>query len=117
MGRGWRAALRGGADQTGRTREGGTSMSTRRVRIRRLRAAAAAGIFLVSGPLLASGPGALAQPDTASPIQHVIVVIGENHSFDNVFGTYTPGQGQSIDNLLSKGIVKTDGSPGPTAAL
>src|SRR3954447_21080725 len=99
MGRGWRAAPQDGADQTGRTREGGTSMSTRRVRIRRLRAAAAAGIFLVSGPLLISGPGALAQPDT-TPIQHVIVVIGENHTFDNVYGTYTPGPAQSVDNLL-----------------
>jgi phospholipase C len=97
--------------------KGRTSTSTRRARNRRLRAAAAAGIFLVSGPLLASGPGALAQPDTASPIQHVIVVIGENHSFDNVYGAYTPGQGQSIDNLLSKGIVKADGSPGPNVGL
>jgi phospholipase C len=92
-------------------------MSTRRVRNRRLRAAAAAGVFLVSAPLLASGPGALAQPDTTSPIQHVIVVIGENHSFDNVFGTYPPGPGQSIDNLLSKGIVNADGSPGPNVGL
>ena len=92
-------------------------MTTRRGRIRRLRAAAAAGIFLVSGPLLVSGPGALAQPDTASPIQHIIVVIGENHTFDNVYGTYTPQPGQSIDNLLSKGIVNVDGSPGPNVAL
>ncbi len=85
-------------------------------RIRRLRAAAAAGIFVVSGPLV-SGPEALAQADAASPIQHLIVVIEENHSFDNVYGTYTPGPGQSIDNLLSKGIVKADGSPGPNVAL
>ena len=92
-------------------------MSTRRARTRRLRAAAAAGLFLAGGPLLVSGPGALAQPDTASPIQHVIVVIGENHSFDNVYGAYTPEPGQSIDNLLSKGIVNADGSPGPNVAL
>ncbi len=91
-------------------------MTTRRVRIRRLRAAAAAGIFVVSGPLV-SGPEALAQADAASPIQHLIVVIGENHSFDKLYGTYTPGPGQSIDNLLSKGIVKADGSPGPNVAL
>jgi len=91
-------------------------MTTRRVRIRRLRAAAAAGIFVVSGPLV-SGPEALAQADAASPIQHLIVVIEENHSFDNVYGTYTPGPGQSIDNLLSKGIVNADGSPGPNVAL
>ena len=48
-----------------------------------------------------------------TPIQHVIIVIGENHTFDNLFGTYQPKAGQSIDNLLSKGIVRADGSPGP----
>ena len=49
---------------------------------------------------------------TATPIQHVIIVVGENHTFDNLFGTYRPGKGQTIDNLLSKGIVNADGSPG-----
>ena len=48
-----------------------------------------------------------------TPIQHVIIVIGENHTFDNLFGTYQPKAGQSIDNLLRKGIVRADGSPGP----
>jgi phospholipase C len=28
---------------------------------------------------------------TATPIKHVIIVIGENHSFDNLFATYQPG--------------------------
>ncbi len=50
---------------------------------------------------------------TTTPIQHVIVVVGENHTFDNLFGTYKPIHGQTIDNLLSKGIVKADGTPGP----
>ncbi len=49
---------------------------------------------------------------TATPIQHVIVVVGENHTFDNLFATYKPKPGQTVDNLLSKGIVKEDGSPG-----
>lgn len=49
---------------------------------------------------------------TATPIKHVIVVIGENHSFDNVFGAYMPVNGQTINNLLSKGIVTTSGTPG-----
>lgn len=49
---------------------------------------------------------------TKTPIEHVIIVIGENHSFDNVFGTYTPIAGQKVDNLLSRGIVKADGTPG-----
>ncbi|HEX4510419.1 MAG TPA: alkaline phosphatase family protein [Burkholderiaceae bacterium] len=48
-----------------------------------------------------------------TPIQHVIVIVGENHTFDNVFGTYQPSAGQKISNLLSKGIVNADGSPGP----
>ena len=52
-----------------------------------------------------------AQPVT--PIQHVIVVVGENHTFDNLFGTYRPRKGQEIANLLSKGIVNADGTPGP----
>ena len=57
------------------------------------------------------------QPTTASPIQHVIVIIGENRSFDHVFATYVPKSGQTVSNLLSKGIVKADGTPGPNYAL
>ena len=49
---------------------------------------------------------------TTTPIKHVIVIIGENRSFDHVFATYNPRPGQSVSNLLSKGIVKADGSPG-----
>jgi phospholipase C len=47
-----------------------------------------------------------------TPIQHVIVVVGENHTFDNVFGGYAPQAGQSVWNLLSEGIINPDGSPG-----
>jgi phospholipase C len=43
----------------------------------------------------------------------VIVIIGENRTFDHVFATYQPVGGGSVNNLLSKGIIKTDGSPGP----
>ena len=51
---------------------------------------------------------------TTSPIKHVIVIIGENRSFDHVFATYEPvHRGESVWNLLSEGIVKRDGSPGP----
>ena len=50
---------------------------------------------------------------TETPIEHVIVVIPENRSFDHVFGTYRPRHRQSISNLLSKGIVNADGTPGP----
>ncbi len=51
--------------------------------------------------------------DTSTPIKHVIVIIGENRSFDHVFATYVPKKGQTVWNLLSEGIVKADGTPGP----
>jgi phospholipase C len=54
--------------------------------------------------------------DTATPIKHVIVIIGENRSFDHVFATYVPKNGQKVWNLLSEGIVKADGTPGPNFA-
>ncbi|MBU6463117.1 MAG: phosphoesterase [Bradyrhizobium sp.] len=54
---------------------------------------------------------------TASPIKHVIVLIGENRGLDHTFGVYKPkGAGQTISNLLSKGIVNEDGTPGPNFA-
>jgi phospholipase C len=54
---------------------------------------------------------------TASPIKHVIILIGENRGLDHTFGVYKPkGRGETISNLLSKGIVNEDGSPGPNFA-
>ena len=59
-------------------------------------------------------PGAATdRPTTASPIRHVIVVIGENQSFDHLYGTHVPPSGDSISNLLVKGIVRPDRAPGP----
>jgi phospholipase C len=57
------------------------------------------------------------EPRTATPIKHVIVLIGENRTFDNVYGTYVPRRGQRVSNLLSKGIVNADGTPGPNRDL
>jgi phospholipase C len=51
--------------------------------------------------------------DTTTPIKHVIVIIGENRTFDHIFATYVPVKGQTVFNLLSEGIVKADGTPGP----
>jgi phospholipase C len=56
---------------------------------------------------------ASAETGTASPIKHVIVIIGENRSFDHLFATYQAKGGQYVDNLLSKHIVNKDGSAGP----
>jgi phospholipase C len=50
---------------------------------------------------------------TASPIKHVIIIVGENRSFDHIFATYVPkGRGDKVLNLLSEGIVNADGTPG-----
>jgi phospholipase C len=55
---------------------------------------------------------------TASPIKHVIILIGENRGLDHTFGVYKPrGKGQTISNILSKGIVNIDGTPGPNFKL
>jgi len=83
------------------------------------RAAAVAGIATLVLQLIS--PAIAAAEDhsrqTQTPIQHVIVIIGENRTFDHVFATYKPKHGQSISNLLSKGIVNEDGTPGPNFSL
>ena len=61
---------------------------------------------------LGASATAQAPPKTATPIEHLIVVIGENISFDNLFGTYRPKSGAKIHNLWSQGIINRDGSPG-----
>jgi len=67
----------------------------------------------VGGSLLAQD----ATPATASPIKHVIVIIGENRTFDHIFATYKPASGETVANLLSKGIIKVDGTPGPNYGM
>jgi phospholipase C len=65
------------------------------------------------GGLLAGSAEAKEKSKTRTPIKHVIVVIGENRTFDHVFATYKPKKGESVKNLLSEGIIHADGSPGP----
>jgi phospholipase C len=76
--------------------------------------AVGASIFALLANLGTPAPAAAQQPPAATtPIKHVIVIIGENRSFDHVFATYVPNNGQSVWNLLSEGIVNADGTPGP----
>src|ERR1700739_2755474 len=83
------------------------------------RAASIAGIATMVLQLISPAVAAAADQSskTRTPIKHLIVIIGENRTFDHVFATYKPKQGQSISNLLSKGIVNEDGSPGPNFSL
>ncbi len=77
-------------------------------------AAILAGLQVFAGlpmPALAQAPSQ-DSPWTTSPIKHVIVIIGENRTFDHVFATYKPKDGESVDNLLSKHIINADGTPG-----
>jgi len=54
---------------------------------------------------------------TATPIKHVIIIVGENRSFDHLFATYVPKEKRErVLNLLSEGIINADGTPGPNFA-
>src|SRR5690348_11924618 len=54
---------------------------------------------------------------TATPIKHVIIIVGENRSFDHLYATYEPkNRRDKVLNLLSEGIVNADGTPGPNFA-
>jgi phospholipase C len=73
-------------------------------------------LAICSGGASAGGTGN--SKHTRTPIKHLIVVVGENHSFDNVFATYIPPDPtQNVWNLLSLGIVNQLGLPGPHAAM
>jgi phospholipase C len=71
--------------------------------------------FTLGASLAGAAPPPQASNDgnTKTPIKHVIVIIGENRSFDHVFATYVPKRGQDVWNLLSEGIINPDGTPGP----
>jgi phospholipase C len=69
--------------------------------------------FSLGGPL-AGSLQAQQMPPTSTPIKHLIVLIGENRSFDHVFATYVPKSEDSVSNLLSRGIINADGTPGPS---
>ena len=70
--------------------------------------------FSLGGPLAGSLQAHENQNgQTRTPIKHVIVLIGENRTFDHLFATYVPKSHDSVSNLLSKGIINADGTPGP----
>ncbi|POZ52778.1 alkaline phosphatase family protein [Methylovulum psychrotolerans] len=71
---------------------------------------------LALGVAAAINSGAALAAAPVTPIQHVIVVVGENVTFDALFGAYKPAKGQTIKNLLSRGIINADGTPGPNFA-
>jgi phospholipase C len=69
--------------------------------------------FSIGTPVVNAQQEADNSSKTTTPIKHVIVIIGENRSFDHVFATYVPRSGQTVHNLLSEHIINADGTPGP----
>jgi phospholipase C len=97
-----------------------TSLASKGVRYSRVGLAWLAMLQFTLGAPFANAAGPQkpsTEPATASPIKHVIVIIGENRSFDHVYATYVPKSTDGIKNLLSEGIIKLDGNknavPGP----
>jgi phospholipase C len=69
--------------------------------------------FSIAGPIAETArahDNAVGQPNTK--IKHVIVIVGENRTFDHIFATYKPKDGESVNNLLSAKIIQEDGTPG-----
>jgi len=77
------------------------------------------GLMTCAAAVLAGSPGRAApfggpnDSNTITPITHVIVILGENRSFDHLFATYQAPGGYRVLNLLSEGIIDADGTPGP----
>src|SRR5216683_3072507 len=61
--------------------------------------------------LLISSHTVSASSRTAPPIQHVIIIMQENHSFDNYFGTYPTANGTRLDSTTSQ-LSHVNGLPG-----
>src|ERR1700722_5156508 len=98
---------------------GGSMESKSQKRKWRLRAALSATLAaLIAFPIPASsqnrndGGGGDHRHRTETPIKHVIVLIGENRTFDHVFATYVPRSEDSVRNLLSEHIINADGTLG-----
>lgn len=73
---------------------------------------------LALGVAVAINSGVAVANVPVTPIKHLIVVVGENVTFDTLFATYKPADPtQSINNLLAKGIVTAAGGPGAHYAL
>src|SRR3981189_1201359 len=71
-----------------------------------------AALALSQGARAEDGQNANDSIKTASPIKHVIIIVGENRSFDHLFATYRPkSDDERVLNLLSERIVKDDGTP------
>jgi len=97
-------------------------MLPRITRIGRTKIGASVAATILSTIGLAASVPAGADPSvhelrTTTPIKHVIIIVGENRSFDHLFATYVPkSREEKVRNLLSEKVINADGSPGPNFA-
>ena len=65
-------------------------------------------ILLMVGGFVCSFVGPYYVSGSGSPIQHLIFIVQENHSFDNYFGTYPGANGLSLDTAIPINPNQTD---------
>ena len=53
--------------------------------------------------LLSSGMAVADEAETATPIKHIIILIGENWTFDSIYATYQPKRGDEDEKADSRG--------------
>jgi len=73
-------------------------------------ASATPGSTTTTTPPVGTTPGSTAP---VSKIDHIFIIVKENHSFDNYFGTF-PGANGSMQAVDSSGATRRSGHPGPT---
>jgi phospholipase C len=66
-----------------------------------------ASMLLIVSP---SFPLSVGNAQTMTPFKHVIIVVQENHSFDNYFGTYPTANG-TLNNNVASGLTRVNGIP------
>src|SRR6202023_727125 len=70
-----------------------------------------------AGAFAADPDKAIDRIHTATPIKHVLIIVGENRGFDHLYATYVPkNRDERVLNLLSERIINADGSPGKNFA-
>src|SRR5271157_1734337 len=60
--------------------------------------------------LIFQPPNIYSSMSTSTPIKHVVIILQENHSFDNYFGTYPTANGTLHDNL-TRSLQPVNGIP------
>lgn len=66
--------------------------------------------FLVLLPLAFTLPSSALAADTATPIEHLVVLMQENHTFDNYFGTFPGADGIPSDVCMPLDLQDPDGA-------